>query len=284
MAGLLDFLNTPQGMGLLSAVAGGMAGARRGQPINSIGRGLVTGLSGYAGAQDQLKQDGENALTKQYRQLQMQKLESDIAQQKAQREWKAGLPAVMKNRTQQVAPNENTQLMAASMGSQAAPEIVDNSQAVQDYLMQPDSPYADDLIKQQFVPKTPIKLGKGDRLVDPTTYQPLTNLPPMQDDQPDKVRQYKFAVENDGFKGSYVDFLKIVPEAQAEIMYPWRASEAQDRDRRRDIDERKADYELPRPRKPQQPAGFSVTDPNGVAHSFPTKQQADAFKRAIGGR
>jgi len=152
--GLLDILNTPQGMGLLSAVAGGMAGARRGAPINSIGRGLVTGVAGYQGAQQQLRDEEENALTKQYRQMQMQKIESDLAQQKAQREWKAGLPAVMKNRTQQVAPNENTQLMAASMGSQAAPEVVDNSQAVQDYLMQPDSPYADKLIEQQIMPST----------------------------------------------------------------------------------------------------------------------------------
>lgn len=86
MAGLLDWMQTPEGIGLLSAVAGGMAGARRGQPINSMGRGLVTGLQGYAGAQDQIKQDQENALTQQYRSLQMQKIQDEIARSKSMKE------------------------------------------------------------------------------------------------------------------------------------------------------------------------------------------------------
>lgn len=86
MAGLLDFISSPAGVGLLSAVAGGMAGARRGTPINNIGRGLVTGVGGYQGAQQQIRADEENALTKQLRQMQMQKLESDMANQKGMRE------------------------------------------------------------------------------------------------------------------------------------------------------------------------------------------------------
>jgi hypothetical protein len=86
MAGLLDWLQTPAGIGLLSAAAGSMAGARKGQPWNTAGRGLVTGLQGYAGAQDQLKQDSENAITKRYREMQMQKIESELANQKAMKE------------------------------------------------------------------------------------------------------------------------------------------------------------------------------------------------------
>ena len=75
MAGLLEFLNSPSGMGLLSGVAGGMAGARRGAPINSIGRGLTTGLLGYQQAQDAIKQEQDNALAKQYKQLQMDEMQ-----------------------------------------------------------------------------------------------------------------------------------------------------------------------------------------------------------------
>lgn len=60
MAGLLDqfgeFLNTPGGMGLLSAVAAGLAGARRGQPLNSLGAGLLGGVHGYNQAQEQQMQ------------------------------------------------------------------------------------------------------------------------------------------------------------------------------------------------------------------------------------
>lgn len=86
MAGLLDFLSTPSGMGLLSAVAGGMATARRGQPWNTAGRGAIAGLTGYQAANDQLRQNEENALTKQYRQMQMQKIEQDLARQKQMQE------------------------------------------------------------------------------------------------------------------------------------------------------------------------------------------------------
>lgn len=52
MPGLFDFLATPEGQGLLSAVAGGMAGARRGAPINTIGGAGMAGLLGYGQAQE----------------------------------------------------------------------------------------------------------------------------------------------------------------------------------------------------------------------------------------
>lgn len=65
MAGLLDFLSTPSGIGLLSAVAGGMAGARRGTPINNIGRGVATGLTGYQGAMEAQRLELEKQRKKQ---------------------------------------------------------------------------------------------------------------------------------------------------------------------------------------------------------------------------
>ena len=54
--GLLDFFASPAGQGLLSAVGAGLAGARRGAPLNAIGAGMLGGLQGYAGAQDQQAQ------------------------------------------------------------------------------------------------------------------------------------------------------------------------------------------------------------------------------------
>lgn len=169
MAGLLDFLSTPGGVGLLSAVAGGMAGARRGTPINNIGRGLVTGVAGYQSAQEQAIRDKENALTKQYRELQMQQLQRQMEQQKSQHAWKAGLPSVMKPSISEQGTQLNEQDAAfGDEGTQATieagqyapnaqlrvtPQV--DQQAVQDYLMQPDSPFADELIKQQIVPEKP---------------------------------------------------------------------------------------------------------------------------------
>lgn len=84
--GLLDLMQTPGGMGLLAAAAGTMAGARRGQPWNTAGRGALAGLAGYASANDQIRQDQENAFQKRYREAQMADIEQKIASQKAMRE------------------------------------------------------------------------------------------------------------------------------------------------------------------------------------------------------
>jgi hypothetical protein len=78
MAGLLDWINTPEGAGLLSAVAGGMAGARRGEPVNTIGRGLASGLMGYHSTQDQLLQQQRERVAEQYRQMQMDQMKQQM--------------------------------------------------------------------------------------------------------------------------------------------------------------------------------------------------------------
>lgn len=151
MAGLLDFMQTPQGIGLLSAVAGGMAGARRGTPFNNVGRGLVSGLTGYSAAQDQLKQEADNALVKEYKQLQMEQIQNTLNQQNAQQAWKAGLPSVIEQAQTKATPFESDNPFGENLG-QLANVQQGNPQALQQYLMQPDSPYADKLIEQQIMP------------------------------------------------------------------------------------------------------------------------------------
>lgn len=87
MAGLLDdfsgFMNTPGGMGLLSAVASGLAGARRGQPMNSIGAGLLGGLQGYSQAQDQAMQQKRFNTMQQMSDLQLKQAQQSQADQDA---------------------------------------------------------------------------------------------------------------------------------------------------------------------------------------------------------
>ena len=95
MAGLLDFLQTPAGAGLLSTVAGYAAGARRDTPVNNVGRGLVTGLAGYQNANDQIRLDKENAFGQQYKQMQVTQMQNTLDTQKAQQAWRSGLPGVM---------------------------------------------------------------------------------------------------------------------------------------------------------------------------------------------
>ncbi|CAB4172485.1 hypothetical protein UFOVP1470_25 [uncultured Caudovirales phage] len=46
-SGLLGFLKTPEGLGLLGTVFGGLAGAKRGQPLNSLGRAGLAGSLAY---------------------------------------------------------------------------------------------------------------------------------------------------------------------------------------------------------------------------------------------
>lgn len=77
MAGLLDFIGTPEGQGLLSAAFGGLASARRGAPLNAIGAAGLAGLQGY----DQQRQYQDNNTQRQLQNLQLQKGQLDLAQQ-----------------------------------------------------------------------------------------------------------------------------------------------------------------------------------------------------------
>lgn len=87
MQGLLDFIKTPEGQGLLSAAAGGMASARRGAPVNSIGRGLLAGVTGYGNALDRETLEADRAFNKQYKTAQMTKIEQEIAQNRSRNDF-----------------------------------------------------------------------------------------------------------------------------------------------------------------------------------------------------
>jgi hypothetical protein len=67
MGGLLDFVQSPMGVGLLSAAFGGMAGARRGNgPLNTIGTAGLSGIAGYSAASaNALKQQKAQMLQQQ---------------------------------------------------------------------------------------------------------------------------------------------------------------------------------------------------------------------------
>lgn len=84
MQGLLDFIKTPEGQGLLSGVFGYAANARKGTPVNNLGRGGLAGLLGYSNALERQDQQAENQWTKQYRQMQMDKAQYDMDRTRAQ--------------------------------------------------------------------------------------------------------------------------------------------------------------------------------------------------------
>ncbi len=72
--GLLDFIKTPEGQGLLATVFGGLAGARRGQPLNSLGRAGMAGVLGYGNALDRNAQASKDAQALELQKMQMDQL------------------------------------------------------------------------------------------------------------------------------------------------------------------------------------------------------------------
>ena len=66
MAGLLDFLKSPEGQGLVSGISGYAATARRGTPINNIGRGLLAGTAGLNTAFDKQKEVEKQQMMKSF--------------------------------------------------------------------------------------------------------------------------------------------------------------------------------------------------------------------------
>lgn len=155
--GLLDFVSTPEGQGLLSAAFGGLAGARRGQPLNSIGRGGLAGLAGYANAQEQQAQEAQRVevnkdrdQNRALRQMQMDLQASQLAKQKGEEQWRSGLLGVMEQAKPQTYDMVDTLGDGSGVGKAST---MGNPQLLNDYLMLPNSPFADKVLEQRLFPK-----------------------------------------------------------------------------------------------------------------------------------
>jgi len=161
MNGLLDFLKTPQGQGLIAGVAGYAAGARRGTPINNLGRGGLAGLAGYTSAIDRQTQDAQQAeLNKEreqmraVRDLQIQQARTQAERAQAEQAWRSGLPQAMQS--------AQTRYGAGDEGPTMTPG---DPNALRQYLMRPESPFADEILKQQLFPKAADYKTVGNALV-----------------------------------------------------------------------------------------------------------------------
>ena len=95
--GLLDFVGTPEGQGLLAAAFGGLAGARRGQPINSIGRAGLAGLAGYGNAQDRIGEAETRAQNNELRQLQVGAYKRQMSEAEAAAAEKARIEGLLRD-------------------------------------------------------------------------------------------------------------------------------------------------------------------------------------------
>lgn len=81
--GLLD---SPEGQGLLAAVATGLAGARRGRPLNSLGAAGVGGLLAYNQAQQNQAEAAKDMQRSKFFDMQIQQMQEQQARQKAAQE------------------------------------------------------------------------------------------------------------------------------------------------------------------------------------------------------
>lgn len=76
--GLLDFAQSPEGQGLLAAAFSGLANARKGAPLNTIGAAGLGGLQGYSGALDRQTQQANQSRQNEFQTLQMEKMRRDM--------------------------------------------------------------------------------------------------------------------------------------------------------------------------------------------------------------
>lgn len=213
MQGLLDFVKTPEGQGLLAAGFGAAAGARPGQPWNTLGRGGMAGLMGYANAQDQQAQEAQRLemgkdreQNRAMRQMQIDMQTSQLAKQKGEEQWRAGLPAVMQQATQ----------TTYGAGDEGPTMTKPNPAALRDYTMLPNSPFADEVMKAQLFPKADDYKVVGGSLVQVGQggVKPVYTAPEKPEAAPSSVREYQFA-QGQGYGGSYEQFQRDMKKAGA---------------------------------------------------------------------
>lgn len=185
MAGLLDYAlgnwtddpnqNAAIRQGLLSAAFGAMAG--RGNRMQAIGQGGLSGLMGYANTLNAQDQRAAQAQARQQRDLELQDLRDRLARQQAMQ----ALP-------QQFYRSPTQTALAGGGGP-----TVENAQRLDaaepsfDYegyakaLAQYDPMGSLGLQSSLRKTEAPVRLGAGESLIDPKTYQPLASNPKAGD-------------------------------------------------------------------------------------------------------
>lgn len=253
-----DFIKTPEGQGLLSGVFGYAANAQRGTPINNLGRGGLAGLLGYSNAQERQEQTAENQSLRGYRQMQIDEMKRKIAEQQGQREWRTGLPAVLDQKV--------------AVESDVGPSFGPDTAAINRYLLDSRSPFADEILKRKLFPKDEepftlsagqVRYGAGGRVVAQA---------PAEDKTDSKIKQYEYARSN-GYRGSFADFVAIGPSITAAALAPLRNAQI-------DSIQGNDAYKLPPP--PPQTTGPVTVTVNGQAYQFPNQSAANSFKMKAG--
>jgi hypothetical protein len=196
--GLLDFLKTAEGQGLLSLAAGGLAGARRGQPINSLGRAGLAGLAGYGNALDRQTQEAQVAQAQEFRNMQMRQMQQQEQQKQLNQEVFSRLTSPQASEPR-VSMNEMG-LPVVDQPSVQTPGKFDPMRAVQ-MGMSPDAVANFQKIYESTQPKT--EVYKPGDVVFQGGRQVMSI--PKEDSIPAAVKEYQFAVSQ-GYQGPFQQF------------------------------------------------------------------------------
>jgi len=202
--GLLDFVKTPEGQGLLSAVFGGLAGARQGQPLNSLGRAGLAGINGYGGALERDQQVAQQAQQQKFQKMQMDRNQMQMDKEKAMQGLAAqfSIPAKPESSGgigQGLLPQE-FQLGANVPAMPAQPASFD-FEGYANALAGLDPVQAHTFQQSLIKDNTPITVAPGASLVDKRTFKPVFTAP-KEHTLPAAVQEYSFAKEQ-GYPGTF---------------------------------------------------------------------------------
>ena len=202
--GLLDFLQTPEGQGILSAAFGGLATARRGAPLNSLGRAGMAGLSGYAGAQDRQQMAQNAAVNKELRDMQIAQMRAGMQQQQRDQQ-------IYGQVTSPTEPQIGMNDMGLPVVEQASVQRRFDPAAALRQGMSADAVKRFAEIEAMSNPKSEV-YKPGDVVYK--NGKPAFTVP-MADQSPTSVKEYQFAKDN-GYQGSFQDFKKefVTPTSQ----------------------------------------------------------------------
>ena len=164
MDGLLDFAASPAGQGLLGAVFSGLAGARRGAPLNSLGAAGAGGLLAYNQAQQNQAEAAKDMQRSKFFDMQIQQMQEQQAQQKAAQEalqrrqgYLGSLGQVTSPRVD-AQPNQFDPMAWIRMGGSLEEA---KSLAGMNRWGKPE----------------PVKIAQGETLLDPSTMKPIYSAP-----------------------------------------------------------------------------------------------------------
>lgn len=225
MAGLLDYLDNGDaqlGLGLLAAASARSDGA-------GFGQRLLEGVGHAQSWKQQKKKDEYAQLQFQQAQMQMEEMQRKRDDAARQRKWQEGLPSML-----------NKKVYGAG---EEGPTMAPDTAGLQNYLLSPDSPFADKLLERKLFPKQEdgFTLSEGQQRFGPDGTVIAQGAAKAPDSDP-KIKQYEYAKAN-GYKGTFEQFVVLGPALMAAAQAPLRDAQIGN------INAENA-YNLPQPRRP----------------------------------